>query len=262
MLGTGNALVTKCYNTCFVLQEESGCFLVDGGGGNEILRRLEAANISLDDIHDIFVTHQHIDHLLGILWVLRILCARMKQGSYPGELRLYAHAELAEHIRELVEMLLQKSDAALFGTRIRLIPLSDGSTYEILGHSVCFFDIASTKVRQFGFALQLTENEKLACCGDEPYNERYARYVHGCKWLLHEAFCLAGDADRFHPYEKHHSTVRDACTTAQALHAENLLLYHTEDSDLPHRKARYIAEGKAFFFGRLLVPDDMESIEL
>ena len=28
MLGTGNALVTECYNTCFVLSDEYGHFLV------------------------------------------------------------------------------------------------------------------------------------------------------------------------------------------------------------------------------------------
>lgn len=34
MLGTGNAAVTKCYNTCFLLSEDNEYFLVDGGGGN------------------------------------------------------------------------------------------------------------------------------------------------------------------------------------------------------------------------------------
>ena len=34
MLGTGNAVVTACYNTCFTLDEDGGYFLVDGGGGN------------------------------------------------------------------------------------------------------------------------------------------------------------------------------------------------------------------------------------
>ena len=34
MLGTGNAGVTECYNTCFVISEGSAHTLVDGGGGN------------------------------------------------------------------------------------------------------------------------------------------------------------------------------------------------------------------------------------
>ena len=42
MLGTGNALATRCYNTCFTLHSAAGCvLLVDAGGGNEILSQLE-----------------------------------------------------------------------------------------------------------------------------------------------------------------------------------------------------------------------------
>ena len=33
MLGTGSALVTRCYNTCFALREKEDYFLVDAGGG-------------------------------------------------------------------------------------------------------------------------------------------------------------------------------------------------------------------------------------
>lgn len=36
-LGTGHALVTKCYNTCFAITENDHLLLVDGGGGNKIL---------------------------------------------------------------------------------------------------------------------------------------------------------------------------------------------------------------------------------
>lgn len=31
VLGTGNAMVTRCYNTCFALQEGSEAVLVDAG---------------------------------------------------------------------------------------------------------------------------------------------------------------------------------------------------------------------------------------
>ena len=46
MLGTGNALVTECYNTCFVLQEDQQYFMVDGGGGSTILHQLKYAGIN------------------------------------------------------------------------------------------------------------------------------------------------------------------------------------------------------------------------
>ena len=58
MLGTGNALVTECYNTCFVLSDEYGHFLVDGGGGNTVLSQLKKAGVDLMDVHEIFVTRR------------------------------------------------------------------------------------------------------------------------------------------------------------------------------------------------------------
>lgn len=80
--------------------------------------------------------------------------------------------------------------------------------------------------------------------------------------MLHEAFCLYRDADRFKPYEKHHSTTKDACELAQTLDVKNLILYHTEDKTIEHRKELYIAEGKPYFDGTLFVPDDLETFEL
>lgn len=56
MLGTGHALVTECYNTCFVLSENNRYFLVDAGGGNTILRQLKYVEINWKDIKERFVT--------------------------------------------------------------------------------------------------------------------------------------------------------------------------------------------------------------
>ena len=47
ILGTGNAAVTECYNTCFLLTEGSDHLLVDGGGGNGIFRQLKAAGVRM-----------------------------------------------------------------------------------------------------------------------------------------------------------------------------------------------------------------------
>ncbi len=50
MLGTGNALATRCYNTCFTLHCKEKVMLVDAGGGNGILTQLERAGICREDI--------------------------------------------------------------------------------------------------------------------------------------------------------------------------------------------------------------------
>lgn len=66
MLGTGNAMVTECYNTCFVLRDGDRHLLVDGGGGNTLLAQLKHAGFDWMDMREIFVTHKHVDHIMGI----------------------------------------------------------------------------------------------------------------------------------------------------------------------------------------------------
>lgn len=262
MLGTGNALVTECYNTCFVISDEDRHFLVDGGGGNEVLHRLKMAGIDWKNIHDIFVTHKHIDHLLGIVWMVRLICQNMAKGTYEGEATIYGHDEVISLVRELSEKLLQPKQTRFLGDRLHLDVVEDGDTREILGKNVTFFDIDSTKAKQFGFTMNMGEGKKLTCCGDEPYNPCEKKYAENSTWLLHEAFCLYGEADIFSPYEKHHSTVKDACELAEALEVEHLILYHTEDKNIRHRKKLYTAEGQQYYHGHLFVPEDLEKIDL
>ncbi len=262
MLGTGNALVTECYNTCFILHEDNQYFMIDGGGGNTILRQLKHAGIDWKSIRNIFVTHKHIDHITGILWMVRMICQYMNQEEYDGEATIYAHDEVIGLLRDLSEKLLRKKETDFIGKRLHLVSVEDGETKEVIKKKVTFFDIHSTKARQFGFCMELENGDKITCCGDEPYNSCEKQYAENSKWLLHEAFCMDSQAQIFHPYEKHHSTVKDACEIAQKLNVKNLLLYHTEDRNLSHRKELYENEGRKYFKGNLFVPNDLETFAL
>ncbi len=262
MLGTGNATVTECYNTCFILSENSDAFLIDGGGGNYLMHQLKHAGFDWRNIHDIFVTHKHTDHLLGIIWLVRMICQAMSRGGYTGEVNLYSHEEVISIIQDTAARLLSPKETKFIGDRLHLVIINDGEIRNIINKDVTFFDIHSTKAKQFGFCMELGCGQKLTCCGDEPYNEGEKEYAENSKWLLHEAFCLHSQADLFHPYEKHHSTVKDACLVAESLRVENLLLYHTEDSNILKRKELYLDEGRKYYQGNLYVPDDLEVIKI
>ena len=262
MLGTGNAMVTECYNTCFVLHENNKYFLVDGGGGNTIFRQLKYANINWSDIHNIFVTHAHVDHLMGIIWLVRKFCQSMSERKYDGEVNVYAHKELCEMIEDFSRKLYPQKLCRFIGDRFRLIPVEDGEAVNIIDHKVTFFDVGSTKLKQLGFSMELDSGEKLTCCGDEPFRECERKYAEGSEWLLHEAFCLDAEADVFRPYEKHHSTAKDAAALANDLGVKNLILYHTEDKNILCRKELYTDEAQKHFSGNVFVPNDLETIEL
>ena len=262
VFGTGNAAATHYYNTCFAIRDGEQYFMVDAGGGNGILRVLEDMKIRYEQIHHIFITHEHTDHLLGIVWMVRFISARMLSGSYAGDLNIYCHDGLVSTIDTFCRLTLQNKFYKMIGDRIHLIPVQDGESHHILDYEVTFFDIHSTKARQFGFTTVLRNGQKLTCAGDEPYNPLCAPYVAGSDWLLHEAFCLYSEREKYKPYEKHHSTVKDACELAAQLHIPNLVLWHTEDDSVDRRKKLYLAEGKQYYQGDLYIPDDREILDL
>lgn len=265
MLGTGNATVSQIYNTCFLLQTPGSLMLVDAGGGNGILAQLKKVNVQISDIHHLFVTHAHTDHVLGVIWVIRMV-AQCK--GYEGLLHVYGNDKVMKVIKTIIDMILAKKQLARVAERVVFHQLEDGDSFEVGDMKLECFDIQSTKEKQFGFRAELPSSDEsdkplvLACLGDEPYNEQNRRYIVGADWMMCEAFCLYADRDTFKPYEKCHSTALDAGKLAEELGVTNLILYHTEEKTLANRKENYTREAAENFKGRIFVPDDLEVIEL
>lgn len=265
MLGTGNATVSQIYNTCFLLQTPGSLMLVDAGGGNGILAQLKKVNVQISDIHHLFVTHAHTDHVLGVIWVIRMVA---QCNGYEGLLHVYGNDKVMKVIKTIIDMILAKKQLAKVAERVVFHQLEDGDSFEVGDMKLECFDIQSTKEKQFGFRAELPSSDEsdkplvLACLGDEPYNEQNRRYIVGADWMMCEAFCLYADRDTFKPYEKCHSTALDAGKLADELGVKNLILYHTEEKTLANRKENYTREAAENFKGRIFVPDDLEVIEL
>lgn len=196
-------------------------FLVDAGGGNGILQQLQKAHIPLNGIHEIFVTHAHTDHILGVIWMIRVVAQAMQKGEYEGTLRVYGHDKVVKVLDWICRMTLPKKIVTRLGEDILLCEVENGGKFQAIGLEVECFDIASTKEKQFGFRTCLPDGQSLVCLGDEPYNECNRHYVEEADWLLCEAFCLYEDRERFKPYEKHHSTALDAGRLAAQLGVKN-----------------------------------------
>ncbi len=262
MLGTGNASVINCYNSCFLLSEGSDHILVDGGGGGQIFTQLSAVNVDWRSIHNIIVTHKHMDHLIGVLWIVRMFCQHINRNEHDGLLYIYSHEEVIFLINDFIKKFLEEKDYELLNKCLFLIEVADGENIKINDKKVTFFDIGSKKAKQFGFKINYGGNKYLTCCGDEPYNSINERYVKNSEWLIHEAFCLKSEEKEFKAYQKNHSTVADVCEVVEKLNINNLVLYHTEDKNIKNRKELYLSEGKKYYSGNLYVPDDLEVISL
>jgi ribonuclease Z len=262
MLGTGNALVSHIYNTCFVLDDDHTSLLVDAGGGNGILTQLERAGIALGSFHDVFVTHAHTDHILGVIWVVRLFIQRHLAGKVQGQLNVWSHRKVLDLLDINLAAMLTRRQYAQIGQCVIFHELRDRDRFSVGDMKFQVFDILSTKEKQFGFSCLLPDGQRLVDLGDEPYNPANRDLVLGADWMTAEAFCKYDDRDRFHPYEKHHSTVKDAAELAQELGVKHLLLYHTEEKTLATRKQDYTAEALRYFHGHVVVPDDLEVVPL
>lgn len=257
MLGTGNALATKCYNTCFILHTDGQpTLMVDAGGGNGILSQLDKAQIPIDQISNFFVTHAHTDHLLGCVWMMRMAL------QFKYVLHIWSHHKVIRILSSIGREILPSKDIEGLRKFVYMHCLEDNDSFCIDHVNITCFDIHSAKEKQFGFQALLPDGQRLCCLGDEPYCKDNFVYAERADWLMSEAFCLYADRNCFKPYEKHHSTVLDAAAQAERLHVRNLILYHTEDKTLLSRRERYTAEAKSVFNGNVLVPDDLDIIQI
>ena len=72
----------------------------------------------LSKVKHIFVTHKHIDHLLGMIWMIRLICQNMAAGKYEGEAYIYGHEEVIEMLETICKMLLQSKQTKFIHDRL------------------------------------------------------------------------------------------------------------------------------------------------
>lgn len=260
-LGTGAAESIKYYQTCFVISNGNGeDLLVDTGGGSGILRQLSNADIPLEHIRHIFITHKHLDHFWGLFWVLRFLGSKIAKGK-AQELHIYASETIISIIKNISPLFLKEKVTGLYDNKILFHPIDNGKELSINEWTLRPASVESKKEEQFGFVFSYN-GERLVFGGDEPLRGALLASAQDTKYLIHDAFCLERDREHYRPQEIGHSTVKDAAQTAQTIQTKNLILVHTEDATFNKRKSFYIQEAKEFFNGNVIVPNDLEVVEI
>ena len=171
-LGTGNAMCTRCYNTCFYIRSNGGGMLVDAGGGNGIFRQLHKAHITYEEIRHIFVTHVHTDHILGVVWLIRKISPLIHKGKHPGKLFIYCNSEVKHAIETICRLLIPRKINRAIGESIILQEVHDGEQLMVDDMNMTCFDLGTTKTMQYGFRLLMPDGQSVVCLGDEPFYQR------------------------------------------------------------------------------------------
>ena len=182
-------------------------------------------------------------------------------GAIKDKINIYCNDVVYEAIKEVSKYILPEKLMNAIYSIVDFKILSDGDKYNINGIDYSFFDIKAKGTKQFGFE-SILNDKKLAFLGDETLNPiMYAR-VRSFDYVMHEAFCLDSEENIFHAYEKHHSTTKSVSEVMNDLNIKNLILYHTEESHGDKRKELYTKEAKEYFNGNVIVPDDLEVIDI
>ena len=226
-LGTGSAMVTKEYNTCFILSQDNYKLLVDCGGGHEILRQFKDNNLSIGEIDTIFITHSHADHILGFPFIFREMIWSQKRITIICSLQVKTDLEFL--IRMDIPDQVEKNKHLL--------------DFHIIDQHSSYKNLHFLKVddRQHGFVLQDKE-KKITFLGDAPLRGYMLR---DCDIVICEAFCSKDDNVKI---TGKHQTIEEVLKLGEEKDIKKLIITHT------------FTDLRRFSSGKIIIPRKGDTI--
>jgi ribonuclease Z len=293
-LGTAASAPTAQRSPAAVLVRRGGeRLLFDCGEGTQ--RQLQRSAVGLPDLEEIFLTHYHADHFLGLPGMLKTFGLR---GRDETPLTIYGPIGLRELFNQLQPFL------GRLPYPVSLVELEPGETvprgdYAIepfaadhgvaaLGYALVEperpgrFDVAvadrlgvpagpARGRLQAGEDVELPDGRKVTpadvlgqprpgrrvvISGDTAPSPSVVQAAHGADLLVHEASFLAEEADRAR--ETNHSTAAEAAEVARLAQVRLLALTHVS----PRYFGPELAEEARAVFPDTVVPRDFDVIEV
>ena len=265
LLGTGGAANETRHQASLLVEWDEGAaarrILLDTGNGLDTVRLLIAARCEPADVREIFVSHQHADHVGGLepLLLWSIIQTLRAEGRPPTEeTRVYTD----QRIRVKIGQVFGAMDTAvprLFGDKLRWIEAVDGQSWELRGGgrlTTFLVDHEPLDAGAMGCVIE-RDGARLAYSGDTRPTDRLIEAARGAHVLVHEAGGLDTQAAEIRRLG--HSTAGDAGRIAAAAGVGRLILTHLPGD---HLAAPMLAEARAAFRGPVELAVDQTLIEI
>jgi ribonuclease Z len=293
-LGTSASMPTALRAPAAILVRRGGeRLLFDCAEGTQ--RQLQRSTVGLPDLEEIFLTHFHADHYLGLPGMLKTFALRGRDGvplavyGPPGLKELFSRLKpfLGRLPYPLTTVELGAGEKLERGEyRIETFPLDHGVSaigYALVEHErPGRFDVAAADalgvppgpergMLQAGEAITLPDGQvitpdavlgparpgrKIVLAGDTAPSPAVAQAAHKADLLVHEATFGSEEAERAR--ETLHSTAAEAAEVARL--AEVRLLA------LTHLSTRYfgseLAEEARAVFAETVIPRDFDVVEV
>jgi ribonuclease BN (tRNA processing enzyme) len=262
LLGTGGAANEARHQAALLVEwgegAEGGRILLDTGSGLDIVRLLIAAGCEPAEVRDIFVSHQHTDHVGGLepLLLWSVIRALRKHGSPPGdETRLYADGRVLADIEQLFAATITAAPR-LFGDKLQRVEAAEGALRGGARLTTFLVDHEPAGGGARGCVIE-HNGTRLVYSGDTRPTDRLIEVARGADILIHESGGL--DAHAAETHHLGHSTGGDAGRVAEAARVGRLVLTHLPANVLAERM---LAEARAAFDGPVELATDLGLIEI
>lgn len=254
-LGTGAAVsVTRQLTSiCFVVDGKA--IMIDCGDGMGTVRNLKQANIPLENLNDIFVTHRHADHILGMP---QILFTKLFADE-KSKVRVFGPRQAIGVVRDI--SFKTHDYLKIHKHRIGFVPLKSGEEVRLeKGLLIRGVKVSGSDSNTIAFAYSLMiEDKKIVFTSDMKPNKAFTKLAIDADIVIHECFGLEKDADLAHSYG--HSTARDAGELAITVKAKQLILTHLRDAHIVSPQ-ELVDEAKKYFNGKITVAEDLMEVTL
>ena len=97
------------------------------------------------------------------------------KGKYEGEFNIYGHNEVVNILNTLSNMMLTKKLLKFVGNGINICEVCHGDKIDVIGMNIEFFDIESTKDKQFGFKAVLPNKKTLVLLLEMSHIRRFLK---------------------------------------------------------------------------------------
>jgi ribonuclease Z len=264
LLGTGGAANEGRHQASLLVgwgdESAGGRLLLDTGSGLDVVRQLITAGCTPTAVRDIFVSHQHVDHIGGLepLLLWSVIRSFREHGRPPDQVtRVYGEPRVLADVRRLLEAIASVAPR-LFGDRLQLVSMPDGARIPIREGGQLTTFLVDHQPREGGAMGCVVELDgiRLAYSGDTRPTDRLIEAARDIDVLVHEVGGLDKHAAEVH--QQGHSTAGDAGRAARAAGVGRLVLSHVPVEALA---ASMLAEAQAAFGGPVELATDGQILE-
>ena len=261
-LGTGAGLSTTRAHTAIALRCPDGTtLLLDGSSGNSALRHGEAAGIKATDYDHVLLSHDHQDHLSGLMFVQG---NRSRETPEENPLSIYGSPLALDGLRKaaIAGKVPDIREGAAYnhsGKQVmRWAEISPGQKLELGPQTVAWAFNVDHIPGSVGWRIE-SGGLVVVFSGDTMYSRNLVEASQGADLLIHEALFTDDAIESAH--SRLHSTSGDAARTAEQSSARQLVITHIDNAF--HKDQTPLLEDAArHYTGPMSVAHDLYHITL